>query len=651
MRLRTPLIMLLLLMGFLPLQAVEAQPPVWVDVRVDRLYGVRGESFQVTAESNASQVQVEIFGPDDAKVYSQTWAANTSRTLPIAQDALYGTYTVRCTAGEAVSTVLFTILDVENWSPVSFPYQVSHKNIMYTFYGNWTLTARQGDDVLKVDLSTLRALADQYGMQAAPRSNQMNFLARLKRDDLGIVVDIDMAFIHSGAKLIINGTLDRPREFTFAFNLSKRGIIRYLDGLSSGGLVFDWSDIRKAGQAFTYDPETRELRVQAPQTFRIDPAIFSNGFEEGDFSAWSGTSGSPTIVGSPVHHGSYAAACDVPYEYVHRSFTAQTTVFIRYYFQLNATPPLDGNRTRLLELRGGGVKIARVYIQRYGTEDRLCLYRYYPSTSLQNAAYAFEADTWYCLEVKFAKDASAGEYRVWLDGSELLTMTGLDTSAANDADLAYIGRIGSSDSYTCTLFLDCVVIDSSYIGPESESDKVINVHVYTSDGEDVENATAMVTDNDNGDLEFSRLTNSTGYTADEVLEVGNYTLLVVKDGYLPYSLIFSFNATCILEVPLTTPEDTLVFNLETMLLAGIALIFMLITFFTKSVPLGIISGATSMVTWFATGGYWLLSQTVAPGIAMLFFGFGAVCLILTLNGALKSFNLIGRSREEEEGLL
>ncbi|MEM2995645.1 MAG: hypothetical protein QXI91_06520, partial [Candidatus Bathyarchaeia archaeon] len=35
--------------------------------------------------------------------------------------------------------------------------------------------------------------------------------------------------------------------------------------------------------------------------------IFSDGFESGDFSAWTGTVGSPTIVSSPTHHGAYAA--------------------------------------------------------------------------------------------------------------------------------------------------------------------------------------------------------------------------------------------------------------------------------------------------------------------------------------------------------
>jgi len=34
--------------------------------------------------------------------------------------------------------------------------------------------------------------------------------------------------------------------------------------------------------------------------------LFSNGFEEGNFNAWSGTSGAPTVQDAIKHHGTYA---------------------------------------------------------------------------------------------------------------------------------------------------------------------------------------------------------------------------------------------------------------------------------------------------------------------------------------------------------
>ena len=64
--------------------------------------------------------------------------------------------------------------------------------------------------------------------------------------------------------------------------------------------------------------------------------IFSDGFESGNFSAWTGTNGSPSIVKSPVHHGSYAAQANAAYEYWYKTFSGQTVVYVRFYFRLSA---------------------------------------------------------------------------------------------------------------------------------------------------------------------------------------------------------------------------------------------------------------------------------------------------------------------------
>ena len=61
--------------------------------------------------------------------------------------------------------------------------------------------------------------------------------------------------------------------------------------------------------------------------------------------------------------------------------------------------------------------------------------------------------------------SASGEYRVWLDGAEILTRTGIDTSGSQ------FGRLDvgiSWSSYTVTTNIDCVAIDQTYIGPEPE---------------------------------------------------------------------------------------------------------------------------------------------------------------------------------------
>ena len=85
-----------------------------------------------------------------------------------------------------------------------------------------------------------------------------------------------------------------------------------------------------------------------------------------------------------------------------------------------------------------------------------------PTTSYDYST-TFVDDTWYYLEVKFVKDATNGEYRIWLNGTEVITQTGLDTSGNSDADQV---RLGQTLGVTITNWVDSVVVSNSYIGPE-----------------------------------------------------------------------------------------------------------------------------------------------------------------------------------------
>lgn len=190
--------------------------------------------------------------------------------------------------------------------------------------------------------------------------------------------------------------------------------------------------------------------------------IFSDGFESGDFSAWTSTTGSPAVVSTQKHHGTYSAEFDASNERANKTFAGQTTVFVRTYLRLGAVPP-SGQLIRFLNLFGGASEIARLIIIE-STGLRLRLTRYYPTTTTFNYAYSFQANTWYCIELKFAKSVS-GEYRVYLNGSEVITNTGIDTSGAGDASEIRAGQTYSD--YTVTSWVDCVVVADAYIGPEA----------------------------------------------------------------------------------------------------------------------------------------------------------------------------------------
>jgi hypothetical protein len=56
--------------------------------------------------------------------------------------------------------------------------------------------------------------------------------------------------------------------------------------------------------------------------------IFADGFESGDFSAWTGTSGSPTVQNTTKHHGTYGCTFDAP-ECAYKTFSVMQIVYFR----------------------------------------------------------------------------------------------------------------------------------------------------------------------------------------------------------------------------------------------------------------------------------------------------------------------------------
>lgn len=210
--------------------------------------------------------------------------------------------------------------------------------------------------------------------------------------------------------------------------------------------------------------------------------VFGDGFESGNFSAWSGTTGSPSIVGTPVHHGDYAAAFNADLEYCYKTFVDHTTIFVRFYFRCSTLPPDQWNTWFFGYILGNNQYIWGIGIQNTGGGNmQIKFERYYPRVN-SFYSYPFLANTWYCFEVKFVKGVSDGEYRVWLDGSEVIAVTGLNTSGAPDPDELWVGET-TATWRPVTMFIDCVVVDSNYIGPETETSPPVYSDVGTNSTE------------------------------------------------------------------------------------------------------------------------------------------------------------------------
>jgi len=444
---------------------VKAEPKYYVSVTVDGDYKLRGETLTVTTLTNSTSFLQQIYNPQGKLIYNKTRTTNLTFTIP--SSAEYGTYTIKSLVGSAEATTWVTVLDISDWKPTVFPYTVKHKGVSYTFYSNGTFRAEGSNGNLTLNFNSLVKLAKTHDLKVSATYNDMNFRVRFYNTGTDIDINMVFSFIWKGCKFIIHGTIDKERQFTF--NLSRHGgfLKRFVDGVRSGNLVFDWSDLRRAKHRFEYDKETKVLTVDVPKSFNLDPYIFEDGFESGDFSAWDGTEATGTleITSSPVYQGSYACKATITdYEYAtpYKNFASPpSTIYARFYVYLDTYSVSSGGYVDLMSWRDVSAGSTFCSLRVYDTSRQL---RLVYDGNTDTSSTTLDLDTWYCVEVKYVKSSGSGEYRVYLDGSEVtdLTHTGLTTT--RNAERLRLNR-GSSGVTSAVVIHDCVVVDDSYIGP------------------------------------------------------------------------------------------------------------------------------------------------------------------------------------------
>lgn len=214
-----------------------------------------------------------------------------------------------------------------------------------------------------------------------------------------------------------------------------------------------------------------EMREYLANYFTV---LFSSGWENSggtdvtDGGAWTGTSGSPTVVETPMHHGTYAMCADAHNEYVRKSIGSVSTVYARFYIYIDSASGSDYDMFAEF-VDGGGIPVMR-FGQGGVTSGRPLRVVYedgHDSYQTKTSATKFDLDTWYCVEMKLLRSHTDGEIHVWLNGEEVtdLAATGLDNDFYS-APLSF--SVGTPKNYqSAVVYIDCVVVADAYIGPES----------------------------------------------------------------------------------------------------------------------------------------------------------------------------------------
>jgi len=251
------------------------------------------------------------------------------------------------------------------------------------------------------------------------------------------------------------------------------GQVAFLLAVLFGFLAFGF-----ALQSSLFIPSTGSIYYQ-PEA-RI---LLEDDFESGDFSAWNGTfatAGNNTASVASVdpyegyYHGYFqtdSVVSGVSYAYCYEVVSpAISEVYARGYFKIVDGLPLDDDNDRfgLISFEVGEWLQCSFRVLRSGGVDRFNIIGYNGSSSVtksSDAVYPAEGK-WYCFEFFIKVHPTRGEYRVWINGVERITMTDLNTAEYG----AGVSRVRFGLTYTANVqhrvevYCDSVVVSTRYVG-------------------------------------------------------------------------------------------------------------------------------------------------------------------------------------------
>jgi hypothetical protein len=255
------------------------------------------------------------------------------------------------------------------------------------------------------------------------------------------------------------------------------GNVVQLTATSNAGWIFSsWSGDLSGSTNPASLTVTKNMTVTA--TFIQTAHLFSDGFESGDFTAWTGTitSGGGTVTASQdfAHHGSWSAKSVTGTAgstgRVYKTVAHGTEMYLRDYFRISTLPGSSGVTAMLLFYRRGSNNMQLGGIRHDGASAKWSLGIW--SSGLGDFTWVYGTHTpvvdhWYCLEMYQKLGSGTGEAKLWVDGTLEISQTGLTTRYTDYIDAPAVGVNTWDSSLATTVYSDCAVVDSSYIGPET----------------------------------------------------------------------------------------------------------------------------------------------------------------------------------------
>ena len=195
--------------------------------------------------------------------------------------------------------------------------------------------------------------------------------------------------------------------------------------------------------------------------------IFADGFESGDFSAWTGTSASSgctiEVQNTNPHTGTYNAhalttTTSSVTAYCYKTGTFGAITYARMYVKFYQINILTNIRIHLLDLVG----TTTVSVQ---LRNNPAVWAIRAGASNYLGTHTPVTGQWYCIELK--RDSTNGLTQLWVDG--VVEVAETSVTITGNCTQVNAGICASSVSAVNELYVDCVVVSDAYIGPEVSS--------------------------------------------------------------------------------------------------------------------------------------------------------------------------------------
>lgn len=232
---------------------------------------------------------------------------------------------------------------------------------------------------------------------------------------------------------------------------------------------------------------TLEFPRVIPTTGRIDYGegyFFEDGFESGDFSVWTAfyTSGGCNATVESVdpfngnYHGDFEtvdSSAGMKQAYCYYVLpSARNELYARVYTYIDDGLPLydDGDKFSAgVGFFHGSQPLVNVRVIREAGVDKFGLTSI-PWSQTVDTIYP-ELDKWFCIEVYWRIHPTEGAGKLWINGVEVLSRTGFDTTTAY-GDITQV-RVGLGYSiniqHRIEIYSDECIVSTGYIGPSTRA--------------------------------------------------------------------------------------------------------------------------------------------------------------------------------------